>query len=111
VSDFERRRKVRVPVSVPIEVRDERGFSFHSTRDLSASGCFFDRAIPHAVGARVALSFALPGEGRTIRCEGEVVNVPDTKGYGMGLRFLNLSPADEQRIEAFAHSLLEGAPR
>lgn len=111
MSDFERRRKVRVNVSVPIEVRDERGFSFHSTRDLSASGCFFDRAIPHAVGARVALSFALPGEGRTIRCEGEVVNVPDRKGYGMGLRFLNLSPADEQRIEAFAQSLLEGGSR
>jgi uncharacterized protein (TIGR02266 family) len=111
VSDFERRRKVRVNVSVPIEVRDERGFSFHSTRDLSASGCFFDRAIPHAVGARVALSFALPGEGRTIRCEGEVVNVPDRKGYGMGLRFLNLSPADEQRIEAFAQALLEGGSR
>jgi uncharacterized protein (TIGR02266 family) len=111
VSDFERRRKMRVNVSVPIEVRDERGFSFHSTRDLSASGCFFDRAIPHAVGARVALSFALPGEGRTIRCEGEVVNVPDRKGYGMGLRFLNLSPADEQRIEAFAQSLLEGGSR
>ncbi|MCU0697750.1 MAG: PilZ domain-containing protein [Myxococcaceae bacterium] len=111
MSDFERRRKVRVNVSVPIEVRDERGFSFHSTRDLSASGCFFDRAIPHAVGARVALSFALPGEGRTIRCEGEVVNVPDRKGYGMGLRFLNLSPADEQRIEAFAQALLEGGSR
>lgn len=111
MSDFERRRKVRVNVSVPIEVRDERGFSFHSTRDLSASGCFFDRAIPHAVGARVALAFALPGEGRTIRCEGEVVNVPDRKGYGMGLRFLNLSPADEQRIEAFAQALLEGGSR
>jgi uncharacterized protein (TIGR02266 family) len=111
VSDFERRRKVRVNVSVPIEVRDARGFSFHSTRDLSSSGCFFDRAIPHAVGARVALSFSLPGEGRAIRCEGEVVNVPDRKGYGMGLRFLNLSPADEQRIEAFAQSLLEGGSR
>jgi hypothetical protein len=37
--------------------------------------------------------------------------VPDPKGYGMGLRFLSLAPADEQRIEAFAHSLLEGAPR
>ncbi|MCA2978911.1 MAG: PilZ domain-containing protein [Myxococcaceae bacterium] len=108
MSDFDRRRRVRVNVSVPIEVRDGRGFSFHSTRDLSSSGCFFDRAIPHAVGARVALSFALPGEGRTIRCEAEVVNVPDRKGFGMGLRFLNLAPADEQRIEAFAHSLFEG---
>ena len=53
MSDFERRRSVRVNVSLPVEVRDERGFSFHSTRDISATGCFFDRAIPHAVGARV----------------------------------------------------------
>lgn len=111
MSDFERRRSLRVPVSLPIEVRDERGFSFHSTRDLSATGCFFDRAIPHAVGARVALSFALPGDPRTIRCEGEVVNVPDKKGYGMGIRFVNLAPADGQRIEAFAQALAEGALR
>lgn len=111
MSDFERRQHLRVTVSIPIEVRDERGFSFHSTRDLSASGCFFDRAIPHAVGARVALSFSLPGDGRTIRCEGEVVNVPDKKGYGMGMRFVNISPADAQRIEAFARSLLEGNAR
>lgn len=111
MSDFERRQHLRVTVSIPIEVRDERGFSFHSTRDLSASGCFFDRAIPHAVGARVALSFSLPGDGRTIRCEGEVVNVPDKKGYGMGMRFVNISPADAQRIEAFARALLEGNAR
>jgi uncharacterized protein (TIGR02266 family) len=111
VSDFERRQNVRVPVSLPIEVRDERGFSFHSTRDVSATGCFFDRAIPHAIGARVALSFSLPGEGRNIRCEGEVVNVPDKKGYGMGIRFVNISPADAHRIDEFARALLEGERR
>lgn len=111
VSDFERRQSVRVPVSLPIEVRDDRGFSFHSTRDVSATGCFFDRAIPHAVGARVALTFSLPGEGRSIRCEGEVVNVPDKKGYGMGIRFLNISPADAHRIDEFARALLEGEKR
>lgn len=98
-------------VAVPVEVRDERGFSFHSTRDLSATGCYFDRAIPHAVGSRVALSFSLPGDGRSIRCEGEVVNVPDKKGYGMGIRFVNISPADGQRIDAFARSLLSDEAR
>ncbi|MBL8922724.1 MAG: PilZ domain-containing protein [Myxococcaceae bacterium] len=108
MTDFERRQHLRAFVSIAVEVRDERGFSFHSTRDVSASGCFFDRAIPHAVGARVALSFSLPGDPRTIRCQGEVVNVPDTKEYGMGIRFLDLAPADAQRIDAFARQVLEG---
>lgn len=86
---------------------------FTRPADISATGCFFDRAIPHAVGARVAaLSFGLPGgTAGTIRCEGEVVNVPDKKGYGMGIRFLNISPADAQRIDAFARQLLEGENR
>lgn len=109
VDSLERRRATRANVVIPIEVRDSRGFSLHSTRDISAGGVFFDRAIPHAVGARVQLSFQLPGDTRSIRCSGEVANVPDAKGYGMGIRFLDLSPADGQRIEAFTRELLEGS--
>jgi len=107
VSDFERRSAVRAPVTLTMEVRDEHGFSFHSTRDVSSTGCFFDRAIPHRVGAQVELAFTLPGEERAIRCQGEVVNVPDAKSYGMGIRFLDIAPADAARVDAFAKSLLE----
>jgi uncharacterized protein (TIGR02266 family) len=108
-NDFERRASVRVAVSLPIEVRSDRGFSLHSTRDVSATGCFFDRAIPHAVGARVALSFAVPGADSPIRCAGDVVNVPDTKGYGMGIQFVDISPDDARRIDAFVSALLRDA--
>jgi uncharacterized protein (TIGR02266 family) len=106
-SSLERRKQRRAAVSIAVEVRDQRGFSFHSTRDLSSGGLFFDRAIPHAVGARVQLSFTLPGESRAIRCDGEVASVPDAHGYGMGIRFLNLSPADTERLEAFTRTLPE----
>lgn len=109
-SSLERRSALRVNVSIAVEVRDGRGFSLHSTRDLSSGGVYFDRAIPHQVGSQVDLSFQLPGEPRAIRCRGEVVNVPDAKGYGMGVRFLDIAPADEARIEAFAQQLLEGTP-
>ena len=54
------------------------------------------------------LAFTLPGETRAIRCDGEVVNVPDKKGYGMGIRFLDLAPADADRIDAFTVDFLEG---
>ena len=104
---LERRQNFRAHVSIPVEVRDARGFALFSTRDLSSGGLFFDRAIPHAVGARVQLSFSLPGESRTIRCDGEVVNVPDKHGYGMGIRFLDLAPDDAERVAAFARETSE----
>lgn len=105
---LERRQALRANVVIAVEVRDARGFSLHSTRDLSSGGVYFDRAIPHAVGSRVQLSFTLPGDVKAIRCDGEVVNVPDKKGYGMGIRFLDLAPADATRLEAFARETLEG---
>jgi uncharacterized protein (TIGR02266 family) len=105
---FERRQALRANVVIAIEVRDSRGFSLHSTRDISSGGVFFDRAIPHAVGSRVQLAFTLPGETKAIRCDGEVANVPDKHGYGMGIRFLDLSPGDAELIEAFAKETSEG---
>lgn len=100
-SSFERRRAVRVSVVIPIEVRDSRGFSLHSSSDLSVGGVYFDRAIPHQVGTRVELSFNLPGDSRTVVCAGEVVSVPDPHAYGMGVRFLDLSPTDEAMLDSF----------
>ncbi len=34
-----------------------------------------------------------------------VANVPNRQGYGMGVQFLNLAPADEQRIAEFARAM------
>lgn len=98
---LERRRERRREVAIAVEVRDQRGFSLQSTRDISTGGVFFDRAIPYAVGVEVELAFSLPGESRTIRCRGEVVNVPDAKSFGMGVRFLDLAPMDKQALEKF----------
>jgi uncharacterized protein (TIGR02266 family) len=98
---LERRRDTRVAAAIAVEIRDGRGFSLHSTRDVSTGGLFFDRAIPHAVGATVELSFALPGDARTIRCRGEVVNVPDARSFGMGIRFLDMGAQDKEALETF----------
>jgi c-di-GMP-binding flagellar brake protein YcgR len=101
MSGIERRRAKRVNVVIPVEVRDGHGFSIYSTRDISAGGVFFDRAIPHAVGSKVQLAFTLPGDMKAIRCAGEIVNVPDKKGYGMGIHFSDLSLDDSVKLEKF----------
>jgi c-di-GMP-binding flagellar brake protein YcgR len=105
---FERRTAFRANVVIAVEVRDGRGFALYSTRDISSGGLYFDRAIPHSVGARVQLAFTLPGDTKAIRCDGEVVNVPDKHGYGMGIRFLDIAPQDAESIEVFAKELVEG---
>ena len=98
---FERRKAVRLPVVIPIEVRDAHGFSLHSSSDLSVGGVYFDRAIPHQVGTKVELSFSLPGSDQAIVCAGEVVNVPDAHQYGMGVRFLDLKAEHEALLQQF----------
>jgi uncharacterized protein (TIGR02266 family) len=99
---LERRSQLRVDVSIAVEVRDESGdFTIHSSKDLSTGGLFFDRAIPQAVGAAVKLEFRLPGDPSPIKCDGQVVNVPDTHGFGMGINFVFLKEADRLRIEEF----------
>jgi len=93
---------------VTVEVSDGHGFTLFSTRDISVGGLYFDRAIPHAVGETVKLAFKLPGEDATIRCEGEVVNVPDAQGFGMGVRFTTLADADRQTLERFVEQMQAG---
>lgn len=102
----DRRRATRIRVQVSVEIRDEHGFSLHSVSDLSQGGAFFDRSIPNAVGSKVKVTLLLPGEP-VIQCEGEVVNVPDRKNFGMGLKFFNMSEADQARLTAFTEKLSE----
>lgn len=101
---IERRKAVRLPVAIPIELRHERGFSLYATSDLSEGGAFFPRSIPHPVGSRLSLTFRLPGEEQAVSCEGEVVNVPDQHRLGMGVRFIGLSSEDASRLAQFTHA-------
>jgi uncharacterized protein (TIGR02266 family) len=105
-----RRRFVRLPVAVPIELRTRRGFSLHSSQNLSVGGAFFDRSIPYRVGAKVSVALRLPGEALEIQCDGEVVNVPDRKTFGMGVRFLNMTNPDQDRLESFTAEVAGKSP-
>jgi hypothetical protein len=101
----DRRRSRRLPVSLTIELKDAYGFSFQAARDLSPGGAFFDRAIPHPVGQRLAVSFTLPTDPKPFVCMGEVVNVPDQTRFGMGVRFLDLEPGETERLASLIRQL------
>lgn len=98
----DRRRAARAPLDLWVE--EERGneLYFRRTGNVSVGGVYFEQTIPHAVGTLVKLRFSLPGDPDVIEAEGEIVNTPNVKdGLGMGLRFVQMSPSDRRRLEAF----------
>lgn len=102
--EADRRESDRHKIAITMELTAGNDLYFHVSGNLSTGGAFFSRAIPHPIGTTVQLTFQLPGEDPApIRCSGEVVNIPiEGKGLGMGVRFIDLSAADNERIEAFA---------
>jgi hypothetical protein len=98
----ERRETTRHAIQIPIEMAQGKSMAIHVTEDLSARGAFFGKAIPYDVGVLVRLRIVLPGDPAPIVCQGEIVNIPDRKSFGMGVKFAGLSEEDEARIDRFA---------
>lgn len=90
-------------VAVTVELRSESGFSLHATRNLSVGGAYFDRSIPFSVGSKIEATVHLPGE-EPVLCFGEVVNVPEPRSFGMGVRFVAMSPEATTRLAAFTEA-------
>lgn len=98
----DRRTETRHPVVITIELAHGRSLTLHACENLSAGGAFFRHAIPFEVGTVVDVTFGLPGESALLKCKGEVVNVPQPKEFGMGVKFIGLSEAERARVAAFA---------
>lgn len=99
----DRRAHPRHAVAITMELTAGNDLYFHVSGNLSKGGAFFNRAIPHPVGTRVEVTFQIPGDdGPPIRCGGEVVNIPDgNDGLGMGVRFIDVTEVEQERIELF----------
>jgi uncharacterized protein (TIGR02266 family) len=98
----DRRTEARAPLDLWVE--EERGneLYFRRTGNVSLGGVYFEQTIPHALGTKVRLRFALPGHPTPVEATAEIVNTPSTKdGLGMGLRFIDLSDAARTALQAF----------
>ena len=93
----DRRRYPRVRLATQIE--SEEGMSLGFSRDVSTGGMFIETKEPLAVGTMVNLRFHLDGTTPIVVAEAEVVY--QVAKLGMGVLFLNLSPEDRERIEAY----------
>jgi type IV pilus assembly protein PilZ len=101
---FDRREHERVLVSFEVDYRCDDTFLFAYITDLSAMGIFVQTTTPHAPGTQLNMSFRPPA-GLQIDIEGRVIWVnrprpdsPDSRNPGMGVQFIDLTPAQRDQI-------------
>ena len=98
----ERRRFRRVPM--PAQIQAEAGGEAYAVQaeNISVGGMLLRAGRTLEENQKVTLRFTLPGTKKEIRITGTVLHVsPDAF---MGVRFENLSPADEAAIKQFVES-------
>ncbi|MFH1131854.1 MAG: TIGR02266 family protein [Pseudomonadota bacterium] len=107
-SQLERRSSMRVSVEMWVEESTDRELYFQRSTNISIGGIFLEHTVPHPKGTVVQLQFTLPGDSRPLKVKGEIVNVGEgAEELGMGVKFLNLSAKDRQRLEAFLENVLQ----
>ena len=85
--DQEKRRRERVCTALPVRLGAATGI----TRDVSASGIFFETDAPDAVGDLISLTVELdtPRGKRMLRCKGDVVRIePSDTRIGVAVRII-----------------------
>jgi len=95
----DRRAAERIPVDFWVDERTDDAMYLQHATNLSLTGLYLDHTLPHEPGTRVVLDVRLPDDGPTIRVLAEVVS--QDRELGMGLRFLDLTPAAAARVETF----------
>jgi len=85
--DQEKRRRERVCTALPIRLGTATGI----TRDVSASGIFFEIDTTDAVGDQISLTVELdtPRGKRKLSCQGDVVRIePHESRVGVAVRII-----------------------
>jgi uncharacterized protein (TIGR02266 family) len=100
----ERRKHDRRSLEAEIGVYSETNFYTGFSQDISEGGIFVATYDLEPIGSRIDLEFVLP-DGHVVRVHGEVRWVKDPiesdSFPGMGIRFIDLSPADLEAIQEF----------
>jgi uncharacterized protein (TIGR02266 family) len=102
------RRFIRKPVAAQIRSRDNagQGHLFFDSQDLSVGGAFLRADLLLEQGDLLDLEFTLPDGGPSLEARARVAWVRSSDSEqsgsaGMGVEFLNLSPADREALATF----------
>lgn len=113
----ERRVYDRVPKDFKVRYSSAEGEVSSNLSDIGLGGAFINAAPPLATGACFNLRIQLPDGGKEIEVTSEVVWTRAKEGItakgkapaGMGIKFLNLSSHDKERIRRVLVQVKPGA--
>jgi len=101
----------RFDLEVNVDLESDHNFYTGLTQNISSGGVFIATNALRKIGDRITLKFSLPGTGETLAVETEVRWIRENSALhkvdgatGMGVRFVNLSPAAATAIQKFVES-------
>ncbi|MEO6600817.1 MAG: TIGR02266 family protein [Polyangiaceae bacterium] len=107
----ERRSYERIDVEWSVDCETEQTFLYANITNISEMGIFVATHEPLEVGTRLTLRFAMPGEQAPFNLFGQVAWVnpirllSDNPNPGMGVRFIELSSENRERIIASVRTI------
>lgn len=96
--------RVKCAVSVALKAEGEPTM-WGKASDLSTGGCFVEMPIPLKQGTRFEIVLWI--SGTKLKIQAAVAS--SAPGYGIGIRFIDLSPQDKELLRSFVGSILSGA--
>ena len=109
-SDRDRRTSVRLPVEMWTEELTDGSQVFRRAGNVSRGGMHLDHTIPIPVGTRVKLQFTLPNDNTPILVTSEIVSIATNNVLGMGVKFIDVDPVTQNRIDAYLLRALTPLP-
>lgn len=83
-----KRNEERVPIARPVRLKRETGV----TRNVSASGVFFETSADYAAGSKISFSIEIDGlreEKMMFKCKGQIMRVERRNGrVGVAVRIV-----------------------
>lgn len=95
--DKRKRKHIRKPFFMFVNYATQDLTYNDFIQNISAGGVFIETRTPFSVGQEVLLTFPLPNYLEHIKVAGEVVR---TTVQGIGVRFKNVKPGQERRINS-----------
>jgi hypothetical protein len=84
-----------------VEETTESERYFRRAGNLSRGGLRLDHTIPLPLGTVVNLTFTLPGDSSPVQVAGEIVSTAGPDELRMGVKFINLTPEAQARIDGY----------